>query len=53
LLTVDASVPADPDVEKIIAPYREKVSELAAEQCGLVGREREACEPRQPVDVSG
>ena len=29
LLTVDASVPADPDVEKIIAPYREKVSELS------------------------
>lgn len=29
LLTVDASVPADPDVEKIIAPYSEKVSELS------------------------
>ena len=28
LLTVDASVPADPDVEKIIAPYSERVSEL-------------------------
>jgi len=25
LLSVDASVPADPDVEKIIAPYSEKV----------------------------
>ena len=29
LLTVDESVPADPDVEKIIAPYSEKVSELS------------------------
>ena len=29
LLTVDASVPADPDVEKIIAPYSEKVRELS------------------------
>jgi 2',3'-cyclic-nucleotide 2'-phosphodiesterase (5'-nucleotidase family) len=29
LLTVDASVPADPDVGKIIAPYSEKVSELS------------------------
>jgi 2',3'-cyclic-nucleotide 2'-phosphodiesterase (5'-nucleotidase family) len=29
LLTVDDSVPADPDVEKIIAPYREKVLELS------------------------
>ncbi|MEN3327525.1 MAG: hypothetical protein V7638_2332 [Acidobacteriota bacterium] len=29
LLTVDASVPADPEVEKIIAPYSEKVSELS------------------------
>jgi len=29
LLSVDASVPADPDVEKIIAPYSEKVSELS------------------------
>ena len=29
LLTVDESVPPDPDVEKIIAPYREKVSELS------------------------
>ena len=28
LLRVDASVPADPDVEKIIAPYSERVSEL-------------------------
>jgi hypothetical protein len=28
-LTVDDSVPADPDVEKIIAPYREKVLELS------------------------
>ena len=32
---------------------REEVGELAAEQRGLVGRQREACEPRQPVDVSG
>lgn len=29
LLTVDESVPADPDVEKIIAPYSEKVRELS------------------------
>jgi 2',3'-cyclic-nucleotide 2'-phosphodiesterase (5'-nucleotidase family) len=29
LLSVDDSVPADPDVEKIIAPYREKVLELS------------------------
>lgn len=29
LLSVDDSVPADPDVEKIIAPYREKVRELS------------------------
>src|SRR5215216_807554 len=29
LLPVDASVPADPDVEKIIAPYTEKVRELS------------------------
>ena len=29
LLSVDDSVPADPDVEKIIAPYSEKVSELS------------------------
>jgi len=29
LLSVDASVPGDPDVEKIIAPYSEKVSELS------------------------
>ena len=29
LLTVDASVPADPDVEKLIAPYSEKVRELS------------------------
>jgi 2',3'-cyclic-nucleotide 2'-phosphodiesterase (5'-nucleotidase family) len=29
LLNVDASVPEDPDVEKIITPYREKVSELS------------------------
>lgn len=29
LLTVDESVPPDPDVEKIIAPYREKVLELS------------------------
>ena len=29
LLTVDASVPADPDVEKIIAPYSDKVRELS------------------------
>src|SRR6185295_14359781 len=29
LLTVDDSVPPEPDVEKIIAPYREKVSELS------------------------
>ena len=28
LLSVDASVPPDPDVEKIIAPYSERVSEL-------------------------
>ena len=29
LLSVDASVPADPDVEKILAPYSEKVRELS------------------------
>jgi 2',3'-cyclic-nucleotide 2'-phosphodiesterase (5'-nucleotidase family) len=29
LLTVDASVPADPDLEKMLAPYSEKVSELS------------------------
>jgi 2',3'-cyclic-nucleotide 2'-phosphodiesterase (5'-nucleotidase family) len=29
LLSVDDSVPADPDVEKIIAPYSEKVRELS------------------------
>ena len=29
LLTVDESVPPDPDVEKIIAPYRERVTELS------------------------
>jgi len=29
LLNVDASVPADPDVEKILAPYSEKVRELS------------------------
>jgi 2',3'-cyclic-nucleotide 2'-phosphodiesterase (5'-nucleotidase family) len=29
LLTVDESVPADPDVEKVIAPYSEKVRELS------------------------
>jgi 2',3'-cyclic-nucleotide 2'-phosphodiesterase (5'-nucleotidase family) len=29
LLSVDASVPADPDVEKLIAPYSEKVLELS------------------------
>ena len=29
LLTVDESVPADPEVEKIIAPYSEKVRELS------------------------
>jgi 2',3'-cyclic-nucleotide 2'-phosphodiesterase (5'-nucleotidase family) len=29
LLTVDESVPTDPDVEKIIAPYSEKVRELS------------------------
>jgi 2',3'-cyclic-nucleotide 2'-phosphodiesterase (5'-nucleotidase family) len=29
LLTVDASVPADPDVEKLLAPYSEKVRELS------------------------
>jgi 2',3'-cyclic-nucleotide 2'-phosphodiesterase (5'-nucleotidase family) len=29
LLTVDDSVPADPDVEKIIAPYTERVRELS------------------------
>ena len=29
LLTVDESIPADPDVEKIIAPYSEKVRELS------------------------
>src|ERR1051325_11513704 len=29
LLTVDESVPPDPDVEKIIAPYSEKVRELS------------------------
>ena len=29
LLTVDESVPPDPDVEKVIAPYREKVLELS------------------------
>jgi 2',3'-cyclic-nucleotide 2'-phosphodiesterase (5'-nucleotidase family) len=29
LLTVDESVPADPDVKKIIAPYSEKVRELS------------------------
>ena len=29
LLSVDESVPADPDVEKIIAPYSEKVRELS------------------------
>ena len=34
LLTVDESVPADPDVEKIIAPYSEKVRELSK----VVGR---------------
>ena len=34
LLSVDESVPADPDVEKIIAPYREKVRELSS----VIGR---------------
>ncbi len=29
LLPVDASVPADPDVEKMLAPYSEKVRELS------------------------
>ena len=29
LLPVDASVPADKDVEKMLAPYSEKVSELS------------------------
>lgn len=29
LLTIDASVPADPDVEKLIAPYSAKVRELS------------------------
>src|SRR5215218_1113154 len=29
LLNVDASVPADPNVEKIVAPYSEKVRELS------------------------
>jgi 2',3'-cyclic-nucleotide 2'-phosphodiesterase (5'-nucleotidase family) len=29
LLTIDASVPADPDVEKLIAPYGAKVRELS------------------------
>jgi 2',3'-cyclic-nucleotide 2'-phosphodiesterase (5'-nucleotidase family) len=29
LLTVDESIPADPDVEKVIAPYSEKVRELS------------------------
>jgi len=34
LLSVDESVPADPDVEKLIAPYSEKVRELSK----VVGR---------------
>lgn len=29
LLSIDASVPADPDVEKMLAPYSEKVRELS------------------------
>ena len=29
LLSVDASVPADPDVEKMLAPYSEKIRELS------------------------